>query len=249
MATKDLDGKIALITGANKGIGFETARQLGQRGATVLIGARDAGRGETAAQTLCSEGLNAEVVVLDTSDPASVQAAAQAVGNKYGRLDILINNAGVIIEDWMTPPSQTTLETFQNTFATNVWGVIATTQAFLPLVKNSPAGRIVNVSSTMGSLTAMSDPANQYGGGGAYASAYRTSKAALNMLTELFAKELAQTPIKINSICPGWVRTEMGSDAAPRSVEQGATASVRYATLPADGPTGGFFDEDGVVAW
>ncbi|MBC8135398.1 MAG: SDR family NAD(P)-dependent oxidoreductase, partial [Fibrella sp.] len=152
-------------------------------------------------------------------------------------------------EDWMMTPSETTLETFQNTFATNVWGVLATTQAFLPLVKNSTAGRIVNVSSTMGSLAAMADPTNPYGGGGAYASAYRTSKAALSMLTALFAKELAQTPIKVNSICPGWVRTDMGSDAAPRSVEQGATASVRYATLPADGPTGGFFDEDGIVAW
>lgn len=249
MAIQDLTDRVALITGANKGIGLETARQLAQRGATVLIGARDAARGETAANTLRGEGFKAEVVVIDTSDPASVTVAAQTVGDKYGRLDILINNAGVILEDWMTPPSATTLQTFQETFATNVWGVLSTTQAFLPLVKNSPAGRIVNVSSTMGSLTTMADASNPYGGGGAYANAYRTSKAALNMLTELFAKELAQTTIKVNSICPGWVRTEMGTDAAPRSVEQGATASVRYATLPADGPTGGFFDEDGAVAW
>jgi NAD(P)-dependent dehydrogenase (short-subunit alcohol dehydrogenase family) len=180
--------------------------------------------------------LKAEVVVIDTSDPASVTAAAQTVGDKYGRLDILINNAGVAVEDMNSLPSGTPLETFQKTFATNVWGVVSTTQEFLPLMKNSSAGRIVNVSSTMGSLTAMADPAHLYGGGNAYATAYRTSKAALNMLTELFAKELAQTPIKINSVCPGWVRTEMGSDAAPRSVEQGATASVRYATLPPTAP-------------
>lgn len=249
MATNDLTDKIALITGANKGIGFETARQLGARGATVLIGARDVERGETAAQTLRDEGLKADVVVIDTSDPESVATAAKTVGDKYGRVDILINNAGVAFEDMTALTSETSLKTFQDTFATNVWGVFSTTQSFLPLVKNSPAGRIVNVSSTMGSLTAMADPTHPYGGANAYATAYRTSKAALNMLTILFAKELAQTTIKVNSICPGWVRTDMGSEHAPRSVEQGATASVRYATLPSDGPTGGFFDEDGVVAW
>ena len=249
MATNDLAGKIALITGANKGIGFETARQLGNRGATVIVGARNADRGREAADTLCAEGLNADTVQLDVADTRSINAAAKTVTEQYGRLDILINNAGVVLEDLGTLPSEAALDTFRETFDTNVWGTVATTQAFLPLLRVSDAGRIVNVSSSMGSQAIVADVSNPQSGGGAFASAYRMSKTAVNMFTQLLARELHNTPIKVNSVCPGWVRTELGGDAAPRSVEQGATAPVRYATLGADGATGGFFDEDGAVAW
>lgn len=242
----DLAGKIALVTGANKGIGRETARQLGRRGATVLVGARDAGRGEEAAAALRAEGVRAEFLALDVNDPGSIRAAADEVERRHGRLDILVNNAA-IANDLGIPAAETPLDKLTGTFQANVFGPYELIQAALPLLRKSDSGRIVNVSSTIGSLREIGDPGSPYDGN--RAPAYQASKSALNAVTAVFARELRDTPIKINSVCPGWVRTDMGTDAAPRNVEQGATASVRYATLPSDGPTGGFFDENGPVAW
>lgn len=237
--------KVALITGANKSIGLETARQLAQKGYTVLIGARSEERGEKAAQTLRDEGLQARFVHLDLSDKAAIDAAAQSVETQFGHLDVLINNAGVFQDD--AAPGEVSEKVLRDTYETNVFAPVFVTQAFLPLLKKSPAGRIVNVSSTLGSLKDQSDASSDFYG--ANTVAYNSSKTALNMITVAFAKELSDTPIKVNSVCPGYVATDMNNHQGPRTVQQGATASVRYATLPDDGPSGGFFDEDGPVAW
>ena len=240
------DKKVALITGANKGIGFETARQLGRQGVVTLIGARDAERGEAAAEALRAEGVEAEWIPLDMAISESIQSAAKSVAQKYGKLDILVNNAG-IAQDWGTPASETPIATLRETFQTNTFGPYELIQATLPLLKKSEAGRIVNISSTVGSLREISHLHSPYDAN--RIPAYQASKTALNAVTALFARELQGTPIKINSACPGWVKTDMGTDAAPRTVEQGAATPVRLALLPADGPTGGFFDDNGPVAW
>ena len=239
------DKKIALITGANKGIGKEIARQLGAQGMTVLIGARDAGRGEEAAAELRAGGADAHAVRLDVTDVASIEAATSQIESEYGRLDVLVNNAGIALDGG--PASALDLETLRRTYETNVFGVFAVTQAFLPLLKKSEAGRIVNHSSGLGSLTQNSDP--NWGFAGVKPLAYNSSKAALNMMTVIFAAELKDTPIKVNAADPGYTATDLNRHSGPRTVEQGATAAVRLATLPADGPTGGYFDEDGVVPW
>jgi NAD(P)-dependent dehydrogenase (short-subunit alcohol dehydrogenase family) len=237
--------KIALVTGANKSIGFETARQLGQKGYTVLIGARSQERGEKAAQTLRDEGLDAHFVHLDLNDKSTIGAAAQSVEAQFGRLDALINNAGVFKDD--VSPSEVSEQMLRETYETNVFAPVFVTQAFLPLLKKSPAGRVVNVSSTLGSLGDQSDTSSDFYGTNVLA--YNSSKTALNMITLSFAKELSDTPIKVNAVCPGYVATDMNDHQGPRTVQQGATASVRYATLPDDGPSGGFFDENGPVTW
>ena len=237
--------KVALITGANKSIGFETARQLAQKGYTVLIGARSEERGEKAAQTLRDEGLQAHFVKLDLDDKATIDAAAQSVEAQFGHLDALVNNAGVAKDNGA--PSEISEQMLRETYETNVFAPVFVMQAFLPLLKKSPAGRIVNVSSTLGSLNDQSDKSSDFYG--TNLSAYNSSKTALNMLTVAFAKELSDTSIKVNSVCPGYVATDMNEHQGPRTVQQGATASVRYATLPDDGPSGGFFDENGPVSW
>ena len=219
---------------------------MGKQGITVLIGARDAQRGEDAAKSLQDEGIDARAITLDVTDAATIHAAAQKVEADFGRLDILINNAGIALEQG-GPASATSLDTIRQTYETNVFGVVAVTDAFLPLLRKSDAGRVVNVSSSLGSLTLNTDPS--WGFAAVKPLAYNSSKAALNMATVIFAAEVADTPIKINAVCPGYVATDINGHSGPRTVEQGATASVRYATLPADGPTGGFFNEDGPVAW
>ncbi len=241
--------KIALITGANRGLGLETARQLAAQDFTVILGARDLQKGEAAAQSLLEAGFDAHAVQLEVADPHSVERAAREVGEKFGHLDALINNAGVFPEfaAGHFSPSQLSLDDFHKTYATNVFGAFSVLKAFLPLLQKSPAPRVVNVSSTLGSLAALSDPQSPYYGNNTLA--YNSSKAALNEITIAFAKELKGTPIKINSACPGWVKTDMGSDAAPRELEEGPRIFVTLATLPTDGPTGGFFDENGPVAW
>ncbi len=241
----DATGKIALITGANKGIGKEIARQLGASGITVLIGARDAERGEQAASELRADGANAFAILIDITDEASIDAAASKIEADYGRLDILVNNAGIALDT--TPPSQTTLETLRRTYDTNVFGLFAVTRALLPLLRKSPSGRIVNLSSGLGSLTQNSDPSWAFAG--VKPLAYNSSKAAVNMITVVLASELADTPIKVNAADPGYVATDLNQHSGPRTVAQGATEAVRLATLPPDGPTGGYFDEDGPVAW
>jgi NAD(P)-dependent dehydrogenase (short-subunit alcohol dehydrogenase family) len=237
--------KIALITGANKGIGKEIARQLGALGMTVLIGARDAQRGAEAAAELKANGADAHAIVLDVTDPATLNAAAAKIGSDYGRLDVLVNNAGIALDGG--PSSALTLDTLRRTYETNVFGVFSVTQAFLPLLKHSEAGRIVNMSSGLGSLAANSDPNSPYAA--IKPLAYNSSKAALNMMTVILAAELKDSGIKVNAADPGYVATDLNRQSGPRTVEQGATEPVRLATLPEDGPTGGYFDENGPVAW
>ena len=237
--------KIALITGANKGIGKEIARQLGAQGMTVLLGARDEGRGSEAADELKQQGFDARAIRLDVTDGASIAETARQIENEFGRLDVLVNNAGIALDSGAS--SALDVDTFRRTYETNVFGVFAVTQALLPLLKKAEAGRIVNLSSGLGSLTQNSDPNWAYAG--VKPLAYNSSKAALNMMTVIFAAELKDTPIKVNAADPGYTATDLNQHRGHRTVEQGATAAVRLATLPADGPTGGYFDENGVVPW
>jgi NAD(P)-dependent dehydrogenase (short-subunit alcohol dehydrogenase family) len=239
--------KVALVTGANKGIGFEISRQLGRRGFTVVLAARDARKVADAAARLKGEGLDAHGVVLDVTNPSTAAAAARWLDERFGRLDVLVNNAGVAYEFAAgTKPSQLTMETLKATYETNFFGVFAVTQHLLPLLRKSAPSRIINQSSTLGSLGALSDPQTPYYGVNQLA--YNSSKSALNGLTLAFAKELAGDRVSVNSVCPGWVKTDMGSDAAPRTVEQGAAIAVKLATMD-DPPTGKFLDDGGEVRW
>jgi NAD(P)-dependent dehydrogenase (short-subunit alcohol dehydrogenase family) len=239
-------GKVALVTGANKGIGYEIARGLGETGVTVLVGARDTERGVAAAEKLAAEGVTAVPIQLDVTDPLSVTAAAARVEREYGRLDILVNNAGVLVERGQRP-SRTPLQVLERTYATNVYGVVAVTNAMLPLLRQAPAGRIVNLSSGLGSMALTSDPDGPFPG--AWLLAYNSSKSALNSITVTYANELRDTPIKVNAADPGYCATDLNGHAGPRTPAQGAVAAVRLATLPHDGPTGGFFDDAGTVPW
>jgi len=245
--SEDLKGKIALITGANKGIGYEIARQLGSRGATVLVGARDIGRGEEAANKLRLNNIEAKAVQLDVVDQKTIDSTAQQIESEFGKLDILVNNAGILSDGDRLPPSQVDIQTLRHTYETNVFGVFAVTKALLPLLKKSTAGRIVNISSGLGSLTLNLDPSYEFFDFKFIA--YNSSKTALNALTVIFAAELKDTPIKVNAADPGYTATDINQNQAHRTVEQGATAAVRLATLPEDGSTGGFFDENGVLPW
>ncbi len=245
-ADKNLVGKVALVTGANKGLGFEISRQLAAKGITVAMGARDPANGQSAAERLRAIGSAVQYVPVDVTDQRTVNALPGLLESRFGRLDILVNNAGILL-DGGTQPSELRLETLRDTFETNVFGAFAVTRAVLPLILRSRFGRIVNMSSTLGSLTATGDPASPYHS--VLAPAYQASKAALNALTVLFAKELGGSMVKVNSACPGWVRTDMGSDAAPLGVEEGADTPVWLATLPDDGPSGGFFNARSSVPW
>ena len=226
---------IALITGANKGIGFETARQLGARGMTVLLGARDEPRGRAAEAALTADNIHAHYVRLDVTDAKSAREAADWIDTRYGRLDILVNNAGIAAHGG--PPSATALDGMREVFETNVFGVIAVTNAMLPLLRRAPRARIVNVSSEIGSLTFMSDrssPAWQL----PPSIPYPASKSALNMVTAMYAKELAGTPVKVNAANPGYCATDLNGRSGFRAAAEGASVSVHLATLPGDGPTG-----------
>ncbi|AUB34470.1 hypothetical protein COO91_00293 [Nostoc flagelliforme CCNUN1] len=245
--SEDLKGKVALITGANKGIGYEIARQLGSRGATVLVAARDIKRGEEAANKLGLNEIDARSVQLDVTDQKTIDSAAKQIESEFGKLDILVNNAGIVSDGDRLPPSQVDIETLRHTYETNVFGVFAVTKAMLPLLKKSTAGRIVNLSSGLGSLTQNSDPNYEFADFKLLA--YNSSKTAVNALTVLLAAELKDTPIKINAADPGFTATDINQYQGYRTVEQGAIAAVRLATLPDDGSSGGFFDEDGVVPW
>jgi NAD(P)-dependent dehydrogenase (short-subunit alcohol dehydrogenase family) len=240
--------KIALITGANRGIGFEIARQLGAQGVTILAGIRDQARGEAAAQQLRVGGIDAIALHLDVTNQATIDAAAAWIDQTYGTLDILVNNAGISTREGSTPPSELALEAVRETFATNVFGVFAVTKAMLPLLRRAEAGRIVNLSSEMGSLGITSDPTS-FAAHLPPTLAYNASKTALNALTVFFAKELRDTPIKVNSVSPGYVATDLNGHSGFLTSEQGAKVPVAFATLPVDGPSGGFFGEQGVIAW
>ncbi len=242
------EGKIALITGANKGLGLETAKQLGKAGATVILAARDLARGEQAAEVLRGMGVEVLAIKLDVVKAEDIQTAADAIGKKYGRLDILINNAGVNFEDLRSNSTLSVSEAdLRATFDTNFFGTIAVTRAMIPLLKKSPAGRIVNLSSILGSLSLHAKPGSPiYDSKGL---AYDASKAALNSFTIHLAHELAATKIKVNSAHPGWVKTDMGTDAAPMELVDGAKTSVRLALLGNDGPSGGFFHMGDALPW
>jgi NAD(P)-dependent dehydrogenase (short-subunit alcohol dehydrogenase family) len=230
--------KIALITGANKGIGFETARQLGAQGMTVLIGARDEARGREAEQALRDGGADARFVQLDVTDEKSIQRAAQWIEAEFGRLDILVNNAGTAsVARRGGPPSQADLDDMRAVYEINVFGVVAVTNAMLPLLRRAPAARIVNVSSEVGSITSQSDPASPLSQMPASVT-YPSSKAALNMITAMYAKELRDTPIKVNAANPGFTSTDFNDHRGFRPAAEGAEPSVYLATLPGDGPSG-----------
>ena len=237
---------IALVTGANKGIGKEISRQLAAKGIFVLMGARDRERGEAAVADLRAQGLPVEFVQIDVTSQPSVDRAAAEVESRHGRLDILVNNAGIAL-DWC-PGSELTVEVLQETFETNVFGVFRVTKALLPLLKRSQHGRIVNLSSGLGSLTrnAASDGSLTVR---SMLLAYCSSKAALNMITIQFANELKGAGIKVNSANPGFTATDMNRHSGPRTVEQGAATPVRLAVLPDDGPTGGVFSDAGPEPW
>ncbi len=239
--------KIALITGANKGIGLETARQLGKQGITVLIGARDESRGDAAVAELKSEGITAHGVRLDVTDAASVQAASAKIEKEFGRLDILINNAGVLDYGGEATPSTVSQEILRSTFDLNFFGLIAVTQAMLPLIRKSPAGRIVNLTSILSSIAEHADPNSPIFG--AKFIAYDASKASVNMFTNHLAHELRDTPVKVNAAHPGWVKTDMGGPDAPMNISDGAKTSVMLATLPDTGPSGGFFHMGVHMRW
>lgn len=234
--------KVALITGANKGLGFEIARQLGQQGVTVALGAREIRKANEAAGKLKAEGIDAHAVKIDVSSEADIAALPSFFKSKFGRLDILINNAGVALDF-----GGVTLDTFRRTFETNVFAPYFITEALLPLLKASPAGRVVNHSSSMGSMTLMGDPNSVPPE--MVVPAYCSSKAALNMLTVTMARKLEGTKVKVNSAHPGWVKTDMGSDRAPMEVVDGAKTAAALALLPDDGPTGGFFHLGETLPW
>jgi NAD(P)-dependent dehydrogenase (short-subunit alcohol dehydrogenase family) len=226
---------IALITGANKGIGLETARQLGACGFIVLAGARDEARGLAAERALLEGGVDARFISLDVTDAKSVREAAEEIEREYGRLDVLINNAGIAVRGG--PPSATDLGAMREVYDTNVFGVIMVTNAMLPLLRRAPAARIVNVSSEVGSISAMTDPASPLAQMPA-GLAYPSSKTALNMITALYARELRDTPIKVNAANPGYTKTDLNGNSGFRSAAGGAEVSVQLATLADDGPSG-----------
>jgi NAD(P)-dependent dehydrogenase (short-subunit alcohol dehydrogenase family) len=240
--------KVALITGANKGIGLETAKQLGKLGVTILVGSRDLARGEEAAEVLRGIGVDAQAIKLDVVNEADRAAAAKFIEQNYGKLDILINNAGVLL-DGRTKNETTTTSSkmLRETFETNFFAVVALTQTLLPLIRKSDAGRIVNLSSILASLTLHATKGSPIYDSKTFA--YDASKAALNSFTIHLAHELRDTNIKVNSGHPGWVKTEMGGDGAQMEIVDGAKTSVQLATLPADGPTGGYVHMGETLPW
>jgi NAD(P)-dependent dehydrogenase (short-subunit alcohol dehydrogenase family) len=229
--------RVALVTGANRGIGFEISRQLGQRGYVVVLGSRDRERGEVAAARLRSEGLDVVGCQLDVADRASVESAVERMRREHGRLYAVVNNAAILYDTWQRG-IDANLDEVREAFETNVLGAWRVVQATLPLLRASSTARIVNVSSGAGALTDM--------GGGT--PAYRTSKAALNALTRVLAAELRADRILVNAICPGWVATDMGG-AGGRPVSEGAAGIVWAVELPDDGPTSGFFRDGRPIAW
>ncbi|MCF1182162.1 SDR family oxidoreductase [Marichromatium gracile] len=235
------DSPIAVVTGAYRGLGHEVCRQLARQGYRVVLTARRADRGEAAAEGLRAEGLDVRFHVLDVTDLDSIQALADYVRDTFERLDVLVNNAGIFPDP---PPGSgaegvfsTDVDTLRRGLETNTLAPLLLCQALIPLMHER--GRVVNVSSGLGQLAEMD--------GGI--PGYRISKTALNAVTRIFAAELAETGVKVNSVCPGWVRTEMGGPQAERSIEEGARGIVWAATLPDNGPSGGFFRDGNAIDW
>jgi NAD(P)-dependent dehydrogenase (short-subunit alcohol dehydrogenase family) len=245
----DHSTKVAFITGGNRGIGLETARALGKTGAAVVIGARSAKAGEEAVALLHKEGITADAIEYDAEKPETDRAVFAYLEKRFGKLDILINNAGIAREALFGASDASTVPgaTLEETFATNFFAVVRLTQTLLPLVRKSEAGRIVNLSSILGSLGVHSMKDSPIGPAKAFG--YNASKTALNAFTVHLAHELRGTPIKVNSAHPGWVKTDLGGPNAPMELVDSARTSARLATLPADGPTGGFFHEGDPLPW
>lgn len=243
--------KIALVTGAGRGIGRAAADRLAHEGHHVIVTARHLDAAQREADRLNQAGLAASALSLDVTDATSVRAAADQVARRFGHLDVLINNAGILPEAVVAEPAEAVDATlFRTTFDTNLFGAVSVLEAFLPLLRNSTAGRVVNVTTTMGSLTDQTDPASPY-----YpmvVPAYQASKAALNNVTIALAKSLRDTPIKVTSVCPGFVQTDLtpvNRTQAPLTADQAATVLVRAATLPDTADSGTFIDAAGVVPW
>jgi NAD(P)-dependent dehydrogenase (short-subunit alcohol dehydrogenase family) len=228
---------VALVTGANRGIGLELVRRLAQRGYTVILGSRDPEKGEAAAAELRGEGLQVEVRAVDVTDAAGIEALGASLESDPGRLDVLVNNAAIHYDTWQTGVDAD-LDVVREALETNVLGAWRTAQACLPLLRRSPHARLVNVSSGAGSISGM----------GAGTPAYSVSKAALNALTRILAAELRADGVLVNAVCPGWVATDMGG-AGGRPVEEGAASVMWAVELPDDGPTGGFFRDGRPVDW
>jgi NAD(P)-dependent dehydrogenase (short-subunit alcohol dehydrogenase family) len=248
MLMSDETKKIALITGANKGIGLETARQLGKLGITVLVGARDQAKGDAAVAELKKDGVDARAVKLDVDNSTDYEAVKKLIEKDYGRLDILINNAGIMLDGRKgNETTKTSQDVLRKTFNTNFFAVVGLTQALLPLLKKSVGGRIVNLSSILGSNTLHATPGSFIYDAKTFA--YDASKAALNSFTIHLAHELKDTKIKVNSAHPGWVKTEMGGEGAQLDVETGAKTSVELATLQDSGPNGAYVHLGKPLPW
>jgi NAD(P)-dependent dehydrogenase (short-subunit alcohol dehydrogenase family) len=240
--------KVAFISGGNRGIGLETARELGKQGFKVVIGVRDAKKGEAAVATLRKVGVDAEAVAYDAKRPATDKTVLDHLTQRYGKLDVLVNNAGMMKEPALAKSVLTLDEaTLEETFAVNLFAVVRLTRTLLPLLEKSPAGRIVNVSSILGSLTVHSQDNSPIGPAKAFA--YNASKTALNAYTVHLADALRGTPIKVNSIHPGWVKTELGGEHATDDLAGSGKTSARLATIGSDGPTGRFFHLDSPLPW
>jgi NAD(P)-dependent dehydrogenase (short-subunit alcohol dehydrogenase family) len=240
--------KIALVTGGNKGIGLETARQLGKLGITVLIGVRDLAKGESAVVELKKDGVDARAVKLDVDNAGDYEAVRKLIEEDYGVLDILVNNAGIMLDGRKgNETTKTSQEVLKKTFNTNFFAVVGLTQTLLPLLRKSLGGRIVNLSSILASNTLHATPGSFIYDAKTFA--YDASKAALNSFTIHLAHELKDTKIKVNSAHPGWVKTEMGGEGAQLDIETGAKTSVELATLPDSGPNGAFLHLGKPLPW
>ncbi len=237
--------KVAVVTGANRGLGFETCRQLAQQGIAVILTSRDEEKGKAAAEKLQSEGLDVKFYPLDVTSAESIEGLAQFIRNEFGKLDILVNNAGIAKDPLDYPEGSVfnaKINILQQTIETNVYGPLLLCQALIPLMKEQNYGRVVNVSSRIGQISGMDEISTSY-------PAYRISKTALNVVTRMVANELKDTNILVNSVCPGWVRTDMGGPNALRTIEEGVDTIVWLATLPDDGPTNGFFRDRQSIPW
>ncbi|HJQ61781.1 MAG TPA: SDR family oxidoreductase [Burkholderiales bacterium] len=234
-----MDPRVAVVTGANRGIGLEIARQLARRGLKVVLTSRSAAKGRAAIKALGEAGTEVHYHLLDVTSPVSIKALAAHVAERHGRIDVLVNNAGVMLDPSGSRVLDARPKTFRDTLETNFLGPLQLAQAVVPMMKKQGYGRIVNLSSGQGQLSDM----------GVGTPAYRVSKTALNALTRTLAAELKGTGILVNAMCPGWVKTDMGGPSAPRTVEQGADTAVWLATLPDDGPTGGFFRDRRPIPW
>ena len=239
--------RIALVTGANRGLGFAICRQLAQKGIAVILAARDPDKGRAACAQLNREGFDVcHTVQLDVNSEDSIQSTIEQLSKSFGRLDILVNNAGIVVDDKATILDMKA-NVLQTTLKTNFYGPLALCQGCIPIMRARNYGRIVNISSTLGSLTDITDFDSLYSG--SQTPAYRLSKTLLNGITALIAREVKDDNILVNSVCPGWIRTDMGGNQAPLSPEEGADTPVWLATLPDGGPSGGFFRQRERIGW